>query len=103
MYIALPVVRDGETVGVVRAAMSLEAINDSIRSIWMSLFVGLLLLLLAAAFVSSSLARGITRPIEDMTRFARGITRGDFARDPVRVKSRDELGQLARALHHMSI
>lgn len=103
MYIALPVVRDGETVGVVRAAMSLEAINNSIRSIWMSLVVGLLLLLLAAAFVSSSLARGITRPIEDMTRFARGITRGDFGRDPVRVKSRDELGQLARALQHMSI
>ena len=62
MYIALPVVRDGETVGVVRAAMSLEAINDSIRSIWMSLFVGLLLLLLAAAFVSSSLARGLRAP-----------------------------------------
>lgn len=103
MYIAFPVVREEQPVGVVRVAMSLEAINVSIRQIWMSLIVGLLLLLIVAALVSSRLARGITRPIEDMTHLARGITHGDFSHDPVHVKSRDELGQLARAIQHMSI
>lgn len=103
MYIALPVVQNGEVVGVVRVSMSLEHIHESIRQIGLSLALGLLVLLLVAALVSSRLARGITRPIEEMTRLARGITRGEFNRDAVHVKSRDELGQLARAIHHMSI
>lgn len=103
MYIALPVIRGEQPVGVVRMAMSLETINDSIRQIGLTLIAGLLLLLVVAALVSSRLARGITRPIEDMTHVARGITRGDFTREAVHVESRDELGELARAIQHMSI
>lgn len=103
LYIASPVVRAGETVGVVRLAMSLETIRASTQRIGFTLLVGMIGLMLAAGLVSSGLARGITRPIEEMTRVARGIERGDFSHPPVRIRSRDELGQLGQAIHHMSI
>lgn len=103
LYIASPVVRSGETVGVVRLAISLETIRASTRRIGFILLVGMIGLILAAGRVSSGLAQGITRPIEEMTRVARGIERGDFSHLSVRIRSQDELGQLGQAIHHMSV
>ena len=102
IYIAVPVVRNTEIVGVVRLAESLAQVNESVRQIGITFVVGLLLLLAFSGIVSFRLARGITRPIEEMTEYARGISRGDFQQKAVHVNSDDELGQLARSINHMS-
>lgn len=106
MYIALPIVRGGGTVGVVRASLALASIHEASRQFGYVLAIGLLLLTAAAALLSMWFARGITRPLEAMTRLARKITQGDFSRasahDGVEVNRRDELGELARAIDHLS-
>lgn len=102
IYIAVPVVRNTEIVGVVRLAESLAQVNASVRQIGVTFVAGLLLLLAFSGIVSFRLARGITRPIEEMTEYARGISRGDFQQKAVHVNSDDELGQLARSINHMS-
>lgn len=46
-------------------------------------------------------ARMVTKPLREMTGVSRDIARGDFTRK-LRVRSKDELGQLAEALNLMS-
>ncbi|MCG8567807.1 MAG: response regulator [Desulfobacterales bacterium] len=47
------------------------------------------------------LARGLTRPIIEDVEFAKAIARGEYDRR-LELDQRDELGQLARALNHMT-
>ncbi len=59
---------------------------------------GLLLLALLAAFF---LARGLTAPVRSLSRISQKIAQGDFSQR-VRVRHRDELGQLAEAFNTMT-
>ena len=57
--------------------------------------------LLAAAIISVLLARGITRPLARLTQSALAFARKD-TRFRCRIKSKDEIGQLADALQRMA-
>ncbi len=55
----------------------------------------------AALLVALLLARRVTAPLRDLVRGALDIARGRFGRE-VKVKARDELGDLAYTFNHMS-
>lgn len=55
----------------------------------------------AALLVTQILARGMTRPLREMTVAAKAMAMGDYGRR-VTTKSRDEVGQLASAFNSMS-
>ena len=57
--------------------------------------------LVAALAVALLLARRVTDPLRELVRGALDIARGRFGRE-VKVKSRDELGDLAYTFNHMS-
>ncbi|WP_250257853.1 ATP-binding protein [Dermabacter sp. Marseille-Q3180] len=59
------------------------------------------LTVLAALVVTQILARGMTRPLREMTVAAKAMALGDYGRR-VTTKSRDEVGQLASAFNTMS-
>lgn len=59
-----------------------------------------LLLLAAAAVVTYTLSRQVTKPLEQLTAAAEGLSGGDLERE-VPVQRRDEVGRLARAFDHM--
>ncbi len=101
LYVAVPV-RDGERViGAVRSAMSLENITGTIHQMWYSLLTGLLISLIVGSIVSSRIAYSITKPIEEITRVARNITQRHYE-SRVKLKARDEIGQLAGAINFMA-
>ncbi|HEX7646421.1 MAG TPA: methyl-accepting chemotaxis protein [Noviherbaspirillum sp.] len=54
-----------------------------------------------AALVAFMVSRSITRPLADAVRVANGVAQGDLTQDVV-VQSRDETGQLMRALKEMN-
>ena len=56
---------------------------------------------LLSGLVAVFLARGITRPVADLSEGVRRIAEGRYD-EPVRVRSRDELGRLAEAFNDMS-
>lgn len=64
--------------------------------LWSVLLVGLLFTGLALRF-----ARSIVRPIQALTGAANALKEGDFDRAEVTVRSRDEVGQLARTFNVM--
>ncbi|MGE5704673.1 MAG: two-component system histidine kinase PnpS [Clostridia bacterium] len=101
MYVTVPVRQNGEIVGVVRSAMSMESIGDTIHSMWYSLLTGLLITLLIGSLISARIASSITRPIEEITRVARNITQRQYE-SRVRLKASDEIGQLASAINFMA-
>ena len=57
--------------------------------------------LLISLLITQFLARGMTRPLRDMTSAARAMARGDYS-TRVHTNSQDEVGQLAEAFNSMA-
>jgi two-component system phosphate regulon sensor histidine kinase PhoR len=102
LYAAIPVKNDLQvTTGFLRISMSLEQVGKSIRSLWYFLLIGLIILFLIAGLVSYRIAKGITHPIEKMTKVAQQITNLNYG-SRVPAYSNDEVGQLGQAINRMS-
>jgi len=102
LYVAYPIrTQDHRIMGAVRSAMSMEEINDTVHSMWYSLITGLFVTLVVGSLIVSQIAFNISRPIEEITRVARNITQRQFA-SRVKLKAKDEIGQLADAINFMA-
>ena len=101
LYIAVPVNSQSGTLGVVRVALPLTAVNNSVNSsialISWAVALAALLAILATFFIT----RRLTRPIRQVTQAAVKIADGDFDQQ-ITVNSHDELGSLGRAFNRMS-
>ncbi|KWX78147.1 histidine kinase [Paenibacillus riograndensis] len=101
LYVAGAVVSDQGFDGYIRLSMALNAVTEGLNRAWMIMAGGLVLLFIAATFVSYKVASGMTSPLEQITRVARRITDLDYdARVPM--NRRDEIGQLATAINAMA-
>ncbi|WP_338462057.1 ATP-binding protein [Brevibacillus borstelensis] len=101
MYVAVPIVVEDQIIGSVRSAMSMQDITDTVHNLWYSLVTGLLVTLVLGSIVVSRISYNITRPIEEITRVARNITQREYE-SRVRIKAKDEIGQLATAINFMA-
>ncbi|WP_054023745.1 two-component system histidine kinase PnpS [Bacillus sp. FJAT-28004] len=102
IYVAIPVeVVPDQAPDVIRLAMSLKEVDESIRQLTMMLFLGLLVLFLFAAFISYRLALGLTRPLEQITKVAKRIKNMDYLAR-VKVTKQDEIGELGNAINAMA-
>jgi two-component system phosphate regulon sensor histidine kinase PhoR len=101
MYVAMMVRQDERPIGFIRVSMSLNEVDSGLRSMWVVLVPGLLLLFVLAAVVGHRISLGVTRPLERMTAAARRMSNMD---DPVRIPEtgNDEMGELARTLNRMA-
>ncbi|GAB6926630.1 ATP-binding protein [Paenibacillus sp. JCM 10914] len=101
LYVALPVQSGNEFDGYVRLSVSLKEVDEGVRQGWTVMGIGLLVLFLIAAVVSYRVAKGLTSPLEKITRVARRISRLEYdAR--VNIHRKDEIGQLAEAINGMA-
>ncbi|KRE57474.1 two-component system histidine kinase PnpS [Paenibacillus sp. Soil750] len=102
LYAAIPVKNDAKvTMGYLRISLSLAQVDKSIRSLWYFLISGLAILFVIAGIVSYRIAKGITRPIERMTKVAQQITNLNYE-SRVPAYRNDEVGQLGQAINRMS-
>ncbi|QQE73530.1 HAMP domain-containing protein [Brevibacillus composti] len=101
MYVAVPVRSTENVIGAVRSAMSMQDIADTVHNLWYTLLTGLLVTMILASIVVSRISYNITSPIEEITRVARNITQREYE-SRVRIKARDEIGQLASAINFMA-
>lgn len=77
-----------------------KEIAHQVHSLWIQILVVSLLVLLAALVAAFLAARSSTRPLVAMAEVAERIGRGDLDQQ-VPVTSRDEVGQLAKAINGM--
>lgn len=98
MYVTTPLYNGNERIGVVRTAISLETIDKATKKLWVSLFSILGVTLVLSGLVSMSLAKGITRPIEEIMKAARKLSKKDYS-SRVKVRTKGEIGQLSSAIN----
>ena len=100
-YVAVRVDRGGRVLGIVRFALPLSRVQPEIRSIYRIVLFGAVAAVIIALIVAYFVSRNITLPIRQMQETAQQIAKGDFGRR-VRIKSKDELGELAKSLNTMA-
>ena len=97
-----PVIRhDGVTVGHLVVGQSIDAVEQALHSLYLTLSWAVPSTLLIAGIAGYGLARLAMRPVDRMTQFARSLSANDLGR---RLDDRgpdDELGRLARTLDAM--
>jgi two-component system phosphate regulon sensor histidine kinase PhoR len=102
MYVAIPVeIIPDQKPNIIRLAMSLNEVDQSIRNLTMVLVAGLLALFLIAALISYRIALSMTRPLEQITKVAKRIKNMDY-RARVKVTKQDEIGELGNAINAMA-
>jgi len=100
-YVAVRVDRGSRVLGIVRFALPLSRVQPEIRSIYRIVLFGAVAAVIIALIVAYFVSRNITLPIRQMQETAQQIAKGDFGRR-VRIKSKDELGELAKSLNTMA-
>jgi len=100
LYVAVPVRRDGEVVGVMRVSVPMSEVNAVLRRLSIEVVVTAAVLLLVAVLLSLLAARDIARPVGRLVRAARRVGGGDL---DVRVPAGrgDELGELSAGFNEM--
>jgi two-component system phosphate regulon sensor histidine kinase PhoR len=101
MYVALPLEKDGEVIGVVRTSIPVSEIDATLGSIYQKIALAGLFLVLLAAAASLYVARRISQPIEEMKKGAKRFAEGNFSRKLL-VPDSEELGSLADTLNQMA-
>ena len=101
MYVAVPLRKGVHTVAVVRTSIPVSAIDDALKIIQIKIFLGGLVMALFAAVLSLLVSRRITRPIEQIRKWAESIARGDFQLKPS-IRSSEEIEGLCESLSLMA-
>jgi two-component system phosphate regulon sensor histidine kinase PhoR len=102
MYVAVPVMNQGQILGISRVALPLTVVESSVNSavitIVSTIAVVAMLVILAAALI----ARMITRPVRRITKAAEGIAKGKLDQQ-IPVQTNDEIGRLGHTFNEMSL
>jgi len=101
LYVAVPVMVDGATVGIARSSLSLAGIDESLEQINEAIVAGIAVTAVVTILLALWISRATTRQLKQLTRMSREITRGEI-NQRIEVSSGDEVGELARAFNQMS-
>lgn len=101
MYFGFPVVRDGRVVAVVRTAVPLATVQETLSKLHQRIGVTVLVAIVLAALTSYLVARYVSRPLEEMRRGALAVADGDYN---LRLSSHgsEEIGGLAESMNSMA-
>ena len=101
LYTALPIERNGNTIGVVRVSLFLSDINSLLSTLKTTIIYSALIIVLIALCGALIFTRSLSKPIRELTNASRKVASGDFN---VRVflKNRDELKELADSFNYMT-
>ena len=102
LYLALPIKVRGEIIGVARLALPLTELERNRNRITGIVFIGLLMAFIFSLVLSFGFANAVTKPLRQMMQIGKRISQGDFTQK-IRVRTRDEIGELSQILNQMSI
>ncbi len=102
IYVAVPLQEAGRVVVVVRTAVSVNSLDETVNSIRLRIALGALVIALLAAGVSYYVSRRISRPIERIREGAQHFSAGDLAHR-LPVFDAEEMAGLADALNRMAV
>ena len=106
MYVAIPLVKDGQTIAIVRVSMPYAQIEQEIARIQTTL-IGITLVAGLLMVIAGTIIAGFTtRPLKVLTEYATNLAEGAVdqprASTPMASTRKDEIGKLATAFSKMS-
>ena len=101
LYVAIPIINKGETIGFVRTSFFLREIKENVSSINQKIIYSAVALMVLALLVSFLSSRALAKPIKEIALTAGKIRNGDFGAR-IFIKSKDELGELSDTLNEMA-
>ena len=102
MYVAVPVVRDGQLVAVVRTARPLDAIQRVLANMYLHLGIAGIVVAVVAGALSMLVTRRISHPLKRMMQGAARFADGDFTHK-LHVADTEETAALAESLNSMAV
>lgn len=102
MYLAYPVKSEDKVVGIIYIISSMEHIYDTLNDIKAILFVATSMALVITGFLGFALSKTITNPIQEVTKRAGLMAKGDFDHK-IEVKSDDEIGKLTDMFNFLTM
>lgn len=102
MYVAIPVIANGEVIGVVRTSKPLTHVTKALDAMYIRIAAGGLTVAIIAALIALFVTRKIVRPIETVKEGAERYAKGDFEYR-LRVSGAEELATLAETLNKMAL
>jgi two-component system phosphate regulon sensor histidine kinase PhoR len=101
MYAAVPLRQNGRIIGVVRTAVPVQRVEESIQSLQWQIVLGGFVITLLAGIISLIISRRITKPVERLKEGAHRFAEGDLDfRLPV--PESEELSDLAEVMNTMA-
>jgi two-component system phosphate regulon sensor histidine kinase PhoR len=101
MYLAIPIVKDGATVALVRTSLPVTYIKTLLNSIYSRIAVGGLIIAVGAAAVTLIISRRLSRPLEELRKGAERFAGGDLTHR-LDVPASRETVALAEAMNQMA-
>jgi two-component system, OmpR family, phosphate regulon sensor histidine kinase PhoR len=102
LYVACPIKDHTGIIGVVRLAFPIIQLRHYQNRIMGIVLIGLLIALVFSLLLSFVFAAGVTKPLRQMMQVSKRISQGDFTQK-VKVKTKDEIGELGQILNGMSL
>jgi two-component system phosphate regulon sensor histidine kinase PhoR len=101
MYVAVPIAKQSEVLGVARVALPLTQVESSVNRIIITIIIAMAIASMLVIIAAWLIARMTTQPIRELTRASREIATGEFGHW-IRVSTKDESAQLSHAFNEMS-
>ena len=101
MYVAVPVRADGAVLGVSRASLSLERVDEALYALWQSLAAMGLAIVVVAGIVSIFVSRRIAAPLAEIQQGAEALAQGDL-RKKLPSSGIREIDILAQTMNQMA-
>ena len=101
LYVAMPIVVDGKVIGVLRASLFLEVINNLLNNLKKNIIkiaTIIVVILLIGAFLFSI---SFSKPINELGIASRKVAKGDFS-TKVFLNSKNEIRELADSFNYMT-
>lgn len=101
MYVAVPVMVNGEAVGISRTSFPLAKIDESIGNMRRTIIGGAAIAVAVTTLLAMLILRSTTEPIKKLTEMSKRVAEGELDQK-IEVSSRDEVGELAGAFNQMA-
>jgi two-component system, OmpR family, phosphate regulon sensor histidine kinase PhoR len=101
VYLAVPIVDQGQILGVARVALPLTAVNEAVHSTIRAITLAIIVAAFLVILITALITRRITRPIRRVTAAVEKVAAGQLDQK-IEVRSSDELGRLGQAFNTMS-
>ena len=107
MYVAVPAIKDGRVIGIVRVALPMSEIEATVQHLLNTLLSVTFMATIIAALLAIWIPGRTMKPLRDLTQAATKLSSGildsnSLNDQPIQKESNDEIGQLTTAFNQMT-